>query len=290
MTRKIGRKSANTEIRILPAAIGVGAILFALKAGGIAFGASAAETEGPQASQAETAVAAQSPQAPQAAPAANVEKQPLAAPEGAGSSSPVTLPNDPRAAIEERLPNRAGKPLIEPPETPLLADVPSGDVSDGGPSPAEMDLLTSLSERRNALDERQREIDLKASVMSAAEKRVDDKIAQLKALQANIEKLLGQRDTKEAESLDGLVRIYAAMKPKDAARIFESLDNTVRIGVAGRMKPDTMAGIMTSLPAAIAQKMTVELAGRYKMTAGLADAASSAVPSATPSATPGASP
>lgn len=272
MTKKIGRKSANTEVRILPAAIGVGAILFALKAGGLAFGASAAETE--------------SPQAPQAAPAANVEKQPLDAPEGAGSSAPVTLPNDPRAAIEERLPNRAGKPLIEPPETPLLADAPSLEATDGGPSPAEMDLLTSLSERRNALDERQRELDLKASVMSAAEKRVDDKIAQLKALQSNIEKLLGQRDAKETESLDSLVRIYAAMKPKDAARIFESLEDSVRLGVAGRMKPDTMAGIMSSLPPGVAQKMTVELAGRFKMTSGLADAAASATPSATPGASP----
>lgn len=298
MTTKTKRKAASSEVRILPATIGVGAILLVLKASGLAFGANAAETESSQAPKAEIAAASQPPAA---APAANVETKRLATPEGAGSSPPVTLPNakaDPLAAINDALPNRADKPLIEPPET-LTSNALSSELPDGGLSPAEMDVLNSLSQRRNTLDERQRELDLKANVIAAAEKRVEDKIAQLKALQGTIEKLLGQRDTKETESLDNLVRVYAAMKPKDAARIFETLDNGIRLGVAGRMKPDTVAGIMTSLPAEVAQKITVELAQRYKMTPELTAAAAAAnapvpaaapAPSATPPAAPAAKP
>ena len=107
---------------------------------------------------------------------------------------------------------------------------------------------------------------------------VDDRIAQLKGLQATIEALLGQRDKKETEQLDSLVRIYTAMKPKDAARIFGTLDDKVRMGVAGRMKPDAMAGILTSLPPDVAQKMTVELASQYKLPADAAKAAAAVVP------------
>lgn len=286
MTKGTKRAGVNSGVRILPATAGVGAILLALKAGGIVFGASAAETVSIEAPKAEAAVPAQ---APQAQPSVNVEKTALGAPEAAAASPPVTLPNatDPLAAIGDVLPNREGKPLIQPPET-LLGGASSPESAEGGVSPAEMDLLTSLSERRNALDERQRELDLKANVIAAAEKRVDDKIAQLKALQDGIEKLLGQRDSKETESLDSLVRIYAAMKPKDAARIFESLDDSVRLGVAGRMKPDTMAGIMASLSPEVAQKMTVELAGRFKLTPAMTDAAAAAAASAPPA--PAASP
>jgi flagellar motility protein MotE (MotC chaperone) len=128
-----------------------------------------------------------------------------------------------------------------------------------------MDVLTSLADRRDALEQRQRDLDLRANIIQATEKRVDGKITELKALQAKIESLLGQRDAKELEQLDGLVKVYTAMKPKDAARIFASLDGNVRLGVAGRMKPDVVAGIMAALPAEVAQKLSLELANRYKV-------------------------
>jgi flagellar motility protein MotE (MotC chaperone) len=144
------------------------------------------------------------------------------------------------------------------------ADQISPDVTATGVSSAEMDVLTSLADRRDVLEQRQRELDLRANIIAATEKRVDGKIGELKALQAKIEALLGQRDAKELEQLDGLVKVYTAMKPKDAARIFASLDDTVRLGVAGRMKPDVVAGIMSALPAEVAQKLSLELASRYK--------------------------
>ena len=167
----------------------------------------------------------------------------------------------------------ANRPPVPANQTPQAAAAPAATASaDSGVSQAEMDVLTSLAGRRGALDDRQRELDLKANVIAAAEKRVDEKITQLKALQAQIEALMGQREQRETQQIDGLVRVYAAMKPRDAARIFASLDDDVRINVAGRMKPDTMAGILAALPAEVAQKLTVELATRYRAPAAAAAA------------------
>ena len=174
----------------------------------------------------------------------------------------------------------------------MWADDPSSDLV-ANVSSAEMDVLTSLADRRAALEQRQRELDLRANILVATEKRVDDKIGQLKALQSRIEAMLGQRDAKELEQLDGLVKIYTAMKPKDAARIFAALDDTVRIGVAARMKADIMAGIMAALPSDVAQKLTVELASRYKAptdAAALSAPAGSAAQSAGPTAAAPSSP
>jgi len=142
-------------------------------------------------------------------------------------------------------------------------------------------VLTSLSDRRDALEQRQRDLDLRANIIQATEKRVDSKIAELKALQAKIESLMGQRDAKELEQLDGLVKIYTAMKPKDAARIFSALDDNVRLGVVGRMKADVVAGIMAALPPDVAQKLSVALANRYKVPAD------AGLPAASPSAASG---
>ena len=254
-SQKTKRRTA-TDVRLLPAVIAIGAILFALKAGGLAFTASAA-----------TAPPAAKPAA--AAPAKPASADPLAA-------IAAALPVPPKSA--------------KPAETSKAADELNPDLAATGVSSAEMDVLTSLADRRDALEQRQRELELRANVIAATEKRVDDKIAQLKGLQARIEAMLGQRDAKELEQLDGLVKIYTAMKPKDAARIFAALDDNVRNGVAGRMKPDTMAGIMAALPAEIAQKVSLALAQRYKLPGDAsAPGAGVAAPAASGAAAPAAS-
>jgi len=264
--------TGRADIRLLPAVIAIGLILFALKAGGLAFTASAAPNP--------------TAPAPAASPSAGSAAKPAPAPKGAAPGAPA----DPLAAINAALPIPA-KPAVRG-DVSKPADDLNPDLAASGVSSAEMDVLTSLADRRDALETRQRALDLRANIIAATEKRVDDKIAQLKILQARIEALLGQRDAKETEQLDALVKVYTAMKPKDAARIFSALDDTVRIGVAGRMKPDTMAGIMAALPAEVAQKLTLELASRYKAPADVttAPAAAAAAQSAVSSAAPAASP
>jgi len=258
------KNALRTEVRLLPAVIGVGAILFGLKAAGLAFGASAA-ADVPQTKAAQT----------QAAPAT----KPV----------PPKAPSDPLAAINAALPMPANKPSLAASENPKPAvDALSPELAGSGVTQAEMDVLTSLAGRRDVLDDRQHELDLKANVLAATEKRVDEKIVQLKALQARIEAVMGQREAKETEQLDGLVRIYTAMKSKDAARIFSSLNDDVRIGVAGRMKPDAMAGILSALPSDVAQKLTVELAGRYKVLTAATPAATPPAGAPAPAATPAA--
>ncbi|MEA2823761.1 MAG: hypothetical protein QOF03_243 [Alphaproteobacteria bacterium] len=241
---KISRKSTrvkSSDVGLLRAVIGTGAILFALKVGGIALTANAATN------------------APATPPAAAAPAKPTPA-TSLPADKPGALP-DPLAAINAALP-RPVKPAA-----PTDPAKPAGELTSdlvANVSSAEMDVLTSLADRRDALEQRTRELDLRANIIAATEKRVDDKITQLKTLQSRIEAMLGQRDAKEIEQLDGLVKIYTAMKPKDAARIFAALDDSVRIGVAGRMKADVMAGILAALPSDVAQKVTVELANRYK--------------------------
>jgi len=269
MKKKQQTPSRRSDVRLLPAVIGTGVILLGLKAAGLAFSANAA-----------TLAAAAQPAA---------AAKPAIAPTNAAGAKPPA-PADPLAAINAALP--VPPKTAKSAEAPKPADELNPDAAVSAVSSAEMDVLTSLADRRDVLEKRQRDLDLRANIITATEKRVDDKIAQLKTLQARIEALLGQRDAKELEQLDGLVKVYTAMKPKDAARIFSALDDSVRLGVAGRMKPDVIAGIMSSLPAEVAQKITVQLASRYKVPAdtgasiaAAAAAASNAASAATPGAT-----
>lgn len=143
----------------------------------------------------------------------------------------------------------------------------SADPDDAEQSSAQVDVLTSLSKRRSELDSRERDLDMRENLIAAAEKRVDGKIDSLKQLQASIQGLLQQRDAAEQKQLDALVKTYSSMKPKDAARIFDSLDENVTLSVAAQMKPDVLAPIIGAMQSDAAQKLTVRLANRLKVPA-----------------------
>ena len=196
-------KSLLKHIRLLPAVIGVGALLLGLKGEGLVRAAWAQEQAAPN----DTTVLAQ---------------------------DTASLPKD-------------------------IAD--DSETS----SAAEVDVLTSLAKRRAALDSREAEINARADLLAAAESRVDGKIATLKQLQDKITTLLGQRDTEQEKQIASLVKTYSAMKPKDAARIFDNLSDDVLVPVAQAMKSDVLAPVLAAMNPDAAQKLTVKLAGRLTL-------------------------
>jgi flagellar motility protein MotE (MotC chaperone) len=154
----------------------------------------------------------------------------------------------------------------------INADFSGGDSQIS--SAAEVDVLTSLSKRRAALDAREAQIQSEATVLAATEARVDTKISQLKDLQSQIAALLTQRDAAQEKQVAALVKTYSAMKPKDAARIFDSLDDAVLVPVAEEMKSDVMAPVLAAMNPDAAQKLTMKLANKL------------ALPALAPAATP----
>jgi len=69
----------------------------------------------------------------------------------------------------------------------------------------------------------------------------------------------------QQKQVDSLVKTYSSMKPRDAARIFNNLDDAVLVPVAGQMKPDVLAAILAQMQSEPAQKLTVKLADRLKL-------------------------
>ncbi len=143
--------------------------------------------------------------------------------------------------------------------------VPAGTSGEGEPptfTPNEIDVLQKLSERREALEARQRDLDLRENLVKAAEGRIDKKITEMKGLQANIESMLKQVDDQDDGKMKSLVKIYENMKPKDAAKIFEQLDMPVLLGVLTHMKEQKVAPIMESMDPMKAKTITDAMAVR----------------------------
>jgi flagellar motility protein MotE (MotC chaperone) len=144
-------------------------------------------------------------------------------------------------------------------------------------SPAEVELLQKLAERRATLDKGAAEQSQREVLLEAAEKRIDEKIAKLEALKKEIAGIADKQSAEDDARLKSLVKIYETMKPHDAARIFEQLDMPVLLGVVERMKERNAAPILAALDPAKAKAVTLALAERRERQAK-ADATASAPP------------
>ena len=129
-------------------------------------------------------------------------------------------------------------------------------------SAGEWDLLQQLSARRDALDQRERDIDQREAFLSVAERRLDEKVAELEAVRGQIEAMLRQVDEEGEAQLAGLVGIYESMRPADAATIFNGLELEVLISVMERMRGQKSAAILAGMNPERARLVTTELARR----------------------------
>lgn len=129
----------------------------------------------------------------------------------------------------------------------------------GGQTTSRDAILESLAERRKVLEARSAELDLRENLLKAAEQRVEERIAELKLLEERVTAAEKERHAKEDARFAGLVTMYEAMKPKDAARIFNDLDLAVVVKVASLMKARQMSAVLAEMESDVAQRLTVAL-------------------------------
>jgi flagellar motility protein MotE (MotC chaperone) len=129
-------------------------------------------------------------------------------------------------------------------------------------SGAERALLERLQEKRQTLEARARELDMRESLIKAAEKKLEAETAAQKAEDAKGGSTAKDRAAADEARFKGVVTMYEAMKPKDAAKIFDRLDARVLLEVASQIKPQRMSEIMAQMSPENAERLTVELASR----------------------------
>jgi flagellar motility protein MotE (MotC chaperone) len=177
----------------------------------------------------------------------------------AGEESRAANTGDATDAAATGLPGAAPAAKPQPVCAPTAAEL----AKEAGLSPAELQVLQSLGERRGQLDQRENDLDTQLALMAAAEAKLDAKVNALNGLKAEIQGLLTQADQKEAAEIDRLVKVFEGMKPKDAAPRMVLLDDAVRLPIAARMKERSLSAIVAAMPPAEAKKLTESLAKRF---------------------------
>lgn len=213
-------------------------------------------------------------------PAPHASRKSAATPAAAPADCPVLTqpidPNAPKADMQHPLPpekdvvdTTPGDGVVLPGDCPPPQDAqPITEDAFGNKTPlsdaeggtfTDQQLLTRLSERRAELDAEAKKLDMRAALIEAAQKRLDQREAALKSLETKVD--AQSRDGAATPArLTGLVSMYEAMRPADAATIFNNLDMKVLVAVAKSMNPRKMAPILGKMDPSRAQALTVALA------------------------------
>ncbi|MFZ1989670.1 MAG: hypothetical protein WAW96_07845 [Alphaproteobacteria bacterium] len=271
--------------RILPVLLVAMLVMTGLQAlklwtGFVAIGAAQAQ-DGDAAKKLSTpAPPASAPPAPAAADASTSSAAPSAQAAGVtGSTGADATAPTPAPVAEEKDANiPALAPQDNPPPAPAAVastqPAPQPVVKQERPkipgeadfmSASEIEVLTSLTKRREELDKRQAELDMREKLLMATEQRLDQKLAEIKSIQSVIQSAVGTLNDKQQKEIASLVKVYENMKPKDAAAIMQDLDRTILLEVASRMKEAKMAPILAAMEPSKAREITVLLAKRNEI-------------------------
>lgn len=108
-------------------------------------------------------------------------------------------------------------------------------------------LKAELAARQQELDRKAAALEDRQRLVDAAEEELQRRMTALQTSRSQFEETARHSDELLNQDAERLVRIYEAMKPVDAAAIFNILDLRVGVGLLNRMSPRKASAIMEAM-------------------------------------------
>lgn len=104
--------------------------------------------------------------------------------------------------------------------------------------------FSKLNERKRELDAREEELGRMEQEIATQKAELDKRLAELESTRRNISSVLEEKVQADDKKVENLVQMYSNMKPQQAAKAFEEMDEGLAIEILGRMKKKNAAEIM----------------------------------------------
>jgi flagellar motility protein MotE (MotC chaperone) len=131
-------------------------------------------------------------------------------------------------------------------------------------SKEDVDHFSKLNERKRELDLREEELNRLEEELGAQKKELETRMKNLDETRRQISSVLEDRVKVDEQKVDTLVQMYSNMKPSNAAKIFETIDEDLAVEILGKMKKKNAADIMNLLKPEKAQVISEKYAGYKK--------------------------
>ena len=173
-------------------------------------------------------------------PASNV----VLAPAQAQAPRPTALPSEQILPTPSTRPQAARLPNLSSPEQP---------------DSMEESMAAALRARREALDQRERNLATREALIATVEQRLAARATELLSLQRDGEAEETAARLRAESSWITLAKLYESMRPRDAAEIFNELDMPILVQVVNRMSERRAAPVLAAMTPERARQVTAEL-------------------------------
>lgn len=160
------------------------------------------------------------------------------APRSAAPASEQTLQAEAARPQAARLPNLAAPGQLDPVAESMAA---------------------ALRARREALDQRERNLATREALMATVEQRLAARATELLSLQREGDAEEAAARLRAESSWVTLAKLYESMRPRDAAEIFNELDMPILVQVVNRMSERRAAPVLAAMTPERARQVTAEL-------------------------------
>jgi flagellar motility protein MotE (MotC chaperone) len=271
LSKELRASGFSRQLRVLPLLIVVASFAFIVRVGDAALqmrslsGSAFAEEAAVPASEPKEEAKKEEKEAP-----ATPEKPEVAVPELPKAEDIAAKKPEEKVAGEEEPKTEKSEAEKSEAGTAPKEDAPKQDWQDA--SDADLDysnirkeVYEDLLQRRQQIEEKEKALGQREALVEAAQKELDKKYQELTSLRNEIQDLLSKQSEEEKARIASLVKIYEGMKPKDAARIFNTLDMDILIDVVSRMSERKSSPIIASMEADRARALTTLLAEQKKL-------------------------
>lgn len=169
------------------------------------------------------------------------------------------------SALAEEPPEKSKKETQKTSEKVVSKDGDKENNADSKVEPTDdsFDHFTKLNERKKELDDREEELNRLDQELQTQKAELDKRLKELEDVRRGISSVLEDKVKVDDKKVDTLVLMYSDMKPPQAAKVFETMDEDLAVEILGRMKKKSAADIMNLLKPEKAQVLSEKFAG-YK--------------------------
>ncbi len=123
-------------------------------------------------------------------------------------------------------------------------------------------MVSFIQQRENELRKKEEQLNEKEARLAKLEQEIEKKTKDLLVIQKEIQAHRDEKQEVQAGKVKSLARIYGTMKPKEAAKLLENLDDKLVQDIIATMTPDEAASILSLMDIKKAAKISEALSGR----------------------------
>ena len=171
--------------------------------------------------------------------------------------SGVEAPVNPGSAVVEAV-LATSKPAHA--QSPITDIHGAWDMAQNADAPTQqMAAQGNLSEEWQNLRRRQDEVQRQEQALLALERELDAKLNRLQELETRIQGMIEQADVLQDRKMRHLVDVYSNMKPREAARALEALEEPVAVKILSGMRGRNAGEVLSFVDAEKAARLTEAL-------------------------------